>query len=206
MIKKLGSVLPVVLAVCLLSSPGAQASATTTVIYTTADYAHGVQRPAGPLDGYVAVHGAVDGTETLTLAWLPISLRKVHWSSWGGATAKGSATLYAPTVTFDPSSSDAFTPCASFTSSNVCVLPKRYILPEVGTTAITAQAVLTHNGRQFYDELNVATPPYPNGEPDRGREWDWVYPWIYTGTVDNYEASPVAGKTIWTVGPSTVCP
>jgi hypothetical protein len=208
MIRKLGSVLLVILAVCLLATSTAQASAKATVIYTSANFAKGTERPAGPISGYVAVPVALDGATTLRPAWLPIVLRSVHWSSWGGMTATGSGTLYAPTVTYGASDDAFVTPCASFTSSNVCVLPKGYTLPKVGRTTVTAQALLTHNGQRFYDELNVVMPPYPNGEPDGGGGcvFDWVYPWIYTGTVDNYEASPVAGATIWTVGPSTVCP
>ena len=34
-----------------------------------------------------------------------------------------------------------------------------YKLPKVGSTTVTAQGLQTHNRQQFYDELNVATPP-----------------------------------------------
>jgi hypothetical protein len=170
MIRKLGSILPVVLTVCLLATSTAQASAKTTVIYTSANFAKGTQRPAGPISGYMAVPVALDGATTLRPAWLPITLRAVHWSSWGGTTATGSGTLYAPTVTYDAPDGAFVTPCASFTSSNVCVLPRGYALPEVGRTTVTAQALLTHNRQQFYDELNIATPPYPLSKRGTRRE------------------------------------
>jgi hypothetical protein len=228
MIKKLGSILAAVLVVCLLVSLAAKASPQPRVIYTgskttklyiSANYAKAAQRPAG-ISGYVAVHHVVDGTTTLEQVWLPIALRDVHWSSWG-ATAEGSGTLYAPPVTsvtvcvprlycvigsYVDTTSDFKTPCKSFTSSNVCVLPKGYALPKVGSTAVTAQALLTHKGQQFYDELNVALPAYPGDEAfGTYCELEWQSPWIYSGTVGNYEASTVAGETTWTVGPSTVC-
>lgn len=144
---------------CLFVVPGAQASARTTVIYASANYADGAQRPEGSIVGYVVVPVTLDGTKTLSPAWLPITLRKVRWSSWGGPTAQGSGTLYATPVTYDSAGAYLTTPCASFTSANVCVLPKGYKLPKVGSTTVTAQGLQTHNRQQFYDELNVATPP-----------------------------------------------